>query len=382
MALDPSSPAHGSNDQIRVMLVDDSAVVRGLVTRILEEDPSIAVVSSVGNGQMAISALDRQDIDVIVLDIEMPVMDGMTALPKLLQAEPGVRIIMQSTLTLKGADISMRALEMGAADYIPKPTATRDLAGGMDFKAELVGKVKALGHARRRDPNRKQRTNVTAAPRPSTPLPRPSLLSPQQPIQLRSHTPEPPDVIAIGSSTGGPQALFSLLGTMRSGTVRQPILITQHMPATFTTILAEHISRVSGWDAKEGVDGEVIKSGRVYIAPGDFHMLVEPKGADKVIRLNKNPPENFCRPAVDPMLRSISAAYGKRVLVAILTGMGSDGAKGGQVVVQNGGTVVAQDEASSVVWGMPGAAANAGICSAVMPLPEIAPWMMKLAARR
>ena len=382
MALDPSSPAHGSNDQIRVMLVDDSAVVRGLVTRILEEDPSIAVVSSVGNGQMAISALDRQDIDVIVLDIEMPVMDGMTALPKLLQADPGVRIIMQSTLTLKGADISMRALEMGAADYIPKPTATRDLAGGMDFKAELVGKVKALGHARRRDPNRKQRTNVTAAPRPSTPLPRPSLLSPQQPIQLRSHTPEPPDVIAIGSSTGGPQALFSLLGTMRSGTVRQPILITQHMPATFTTILAEHISRVSGWDAKEGVDGEVIKSGRVYIAPGDFHMLVEPKGADKVIRLNKNPPENFCRPAVDPMLRSISAAYGKRVLVAILTGMGSDGAKGGQVVVQNGGTVVAQDEASSVVWGMPGAAANAGICSAVMPLPEIAPWMMKLAARR
>jgi len=164
--------------------------------------------------------------------------------------------------------------------------------------------------------------------------------------------------------------------------VKQPILITQHMPATFTTILAEHITRVSGWDAKEGVDGEVVKSGRVYIAPGDFHMQVEVKGTDKVIRLNKNPPENFCRPAVDPMLRSISAAYGKRVLVAILTGMGSDGAKGGQVVVQGGGTVIAQDEATSVVWGMPGAAANAGICSAVLPLPEIAPWMIKLASRR
>lgn len=384
MALDPApSAAAGNADQIRVMLVDDSAVVRGLVTRILEEDPGIAVIASVGNGQMALSALERQEVDVIVLDIEMPIMDGMTALPKLLAADPGVRIIMQSTLTLKGADISMRALQMGAADYIPKPTATRDLAGGMDFKSELLGKVKALGQARRRDPSRKPRPGVSTALRPTAaPAPRPSLLHPAGPPQLRTHAPEVPDVIAIGSSTGGPQALFNLLGTMRAGTVKQPILITQHMPATFTTILAEHITRVSGWDAKEGVDGEVVKSGRVYIAPGDFHMQVEVKGTDKVIRLNKNPPENFCRPAVDPMLRSISAAYGKRVLVAILTGMGSDGAKGGQVVVQGGGTVIAQDEATSVVWGMPGAAANAGICSAVLPLPEIAPWMIKLASRR
>lgn len=384
MALDPAaSPTNGAADQIRVMLVDDSAVVRGLVTRILEEDPAIAVVASVGNGQMALSALERHEVDVIVLDIEMPIMDGMTALPKLLAADPGVRIIMQSTLTLKGADISMRALQIGAADYIPKPTATRELAGGMDFKTELLSKVKALGQARRRDPSRKPRPGVssTTTPRPAAAA-RPSLLHPQAPVQLRGQAPEAPDVIAIGSSTGGPQALFNLLGIMRAGTVKQPILITQHMPATFTTILAEHVSRVSGWEAKEGVDGEVIKGGRVYIAPGDFHMLVEVKGADKIIRLNKNPPENFCRPAVDPMLRSISAAWGKRVLVAILTGMGSDGAKGGQVVVQAGGTVIAQDEATSVVWGMPGAAANAGICSAILPLPDIAPWMIKLATRR
>ncbi|MGE4281011.1 MAG: chemotaxis response regulator protein-glutamate methylesterase [Magnetospirillum sp.] len=382
MTIDATSAnATAANDKIRVMLVDDSAVVRGLVTRILEEDPTVAVVASVGNGQMALSALERQDIDVIVLDIEMPVMDGMTALPLLLKADPGIRIIMQSTLTLKGADVSLRALQMGAADYIPKPTATRDLAGGMDFKKELLDKVKALGHARRRDPNRKVRPGISNTPiRPAAP--RPSALSPTGPIKLRSHNPEPPDVIAIGSSTGGPQALFNLLGTMRAGTVKQPILITQHMPATFTTILAEHITRVSGWDAKEAKDGEVIKGGRVYVAPGDFHMLVETRGADKVLKLTKDPPENFCRPAVDPMLRSISAAYGKRVLVAILTGMGSDGAKGGAVVVEAGGTVVAQDEASSVVWGMPGAAANAGICSAVLPLGEIAPWMIKLATRR
>jgi two-component system chemotaxis response regulator CheB len=387
MVLDPaSSAANGQpSDPIRVMLVDDSAVVRGLVTRILDEDPGITVVASVGNGQMAISALERNDIDVVLLDIEMPVMDGLTALPKLLQIDPGVKILMQSTLTSKGADVSLRAMEMGAADYIPKPTSTRDLAGGMDFKAELLGKIKALGQARRRNPNRPQRPGgAPPAPRPATPAtPRvPVPIHPPGPLTLRTHTIEPPDIIAIGSSTGGPQALFSLLGTMRVGTVRQPIVITQHMPATFTTILAEHISRVSGWTAREAQDNEVITGGRVYIAPGDFHMTVEAKGADRVLRLNKTPPENFCRPAVDPMLRSIAQVYGRRVLVCILTGMGSDGLKGGQVVIQAGGTVIAQDEATSVVWGMPGAVATAGICSAVLPVGDIAPWIIKQAARR
>jgi two-component system, chemotaxis family, protein-glutamate methylesterase/glutaminase len=377
--MDRDSTAAAAQDRIRVMLVDDSAVVRGLVTRILEEDPGIAVAVSVSNGQMAMSALERNDIDVILLDIEMPVMDGMTALPKLLAIDPGVRIIMQSTLTLKGADISMRALQVGAADYIPKPTSTRDLAGGMDFKTELLGKVKALGHARRRDPRRVARSGVpNSAARPLPPRP----VAPVAPPTLRGHAVESPDVIAIGSSTGGPQALFSLLGVMRAGTVRQPILITQHMPATFTTILAEHITRVSGWEAREGQDGEPIRGGRVYVAPGDFHMVVENRGNEKLIRLNKNPPENFCRPAVDPMLRSLATVYGRRILACILTGMGSDGLRGGQMVVAAGGTMIAQDEASSVVWGMPGAVAGAGLCSAILPLPEIAPWIMKQAARR
>ena len=380
MAIDSPSPAA---DSIRVMLVDDSAVVRGLVTRILEGEAGIQVVASVGNGQMALASLERNEIDVVILDIEMPIMDGLTALPKLLQIDPGLKVIMQSTLTLKGADVSMRAMEMGAADYIPKPTSTRDLAGGADFKAELVGKIRALGQARRSGAARPARPGGPPVARPVAPTHRTVVpIHPPGPLQLRSNTPEPPDIIAIGSSTGGPQALFSVLGIMKAGTVRQPILITQHMPATFTTILAEHISRISGWDAREATDGEVITGGRVYIAPGDFHMVVETKGTDKVLRLNKNPPENFCRPAVDPMLRSIAAAYGKRVLSCILTGMGADGMKGGQAVVASGGTVIAQDESTSVVWGMPGAAATAGICSAVLPLPEIAPWIMKLAARR
>ncbi|TAN58541.1 MAG: chemotaxis-specific protein-glutamate methyltransferase CheB, partial [Magnetospirillum sp.] len=309
----PAAPSPAS-DSIRVMLVDDSAVVRGLVTRLLEAEQGIQIAASVGNGQMALSALERNEIDVVILDIEMPIMDGMTALPKLLQIDPGLKIIMQSTLTLKGADISLRALEMGAADYIPKPTATKDLAGGADFKAELVGKIRALGQARRRDPRRPARPGGPPVARAAVASPARVAIHQPGPLQLRTQPAELPDIIAIGSSTGGPQALFSVLGAMRAGTVSQPIVITQHMPATFTTILGEHISRVSGWEAREGQDGEVIRGGRVYIAPGDFHMVIEAKGADKVLRLNKNPPENFCRPAVDPMLRSIAAAYGKRVL--------------------------------------------------------------------
>ena len=404
MALESGLNRNGSSDPVRVMVVDDSAVVRGLVTRMLEEDPSFSVVASVGNGQMALNALERQSIEVVVLDIEMPVMDGLTALPKMLQIDPDLQIIMASTLTLKNADISLRALEAGAADYIPKPTSSRDISGGSDFKHELLDKVKALAARRRRLPRRTvSSTGVPLSqalrPSPTAPVHAPSAagaatgtstlaarthssLYPTGQVILRQPSMEAPDVIAIGSSTGGPQALFAVLGAIKAGSIRQPILITQHMPATFTTILAEHITRISGWDAAEGKDGEVIKSNRIYIAPGDFHMVVEVKGVDKVIRLNKNPPENFCRPAVDPMLRSISAAWGRRVLAVILTGMGSDGSKGGQVVVSNGGTVIAQDEPSSVVWGMPGAAANSGICSAVLPLTEIPQFILRQAQRR
>jgi two-component system chemotaxis response regulator CheB len=192
---------------------------------------------------------------------------------------------------------------------------------------------------------------------------------------------ERPEIIAIGSSTGGPQALFAILGQIKPGSVPQPILITQHMPATFTTILGEHISRLSGWNAAEAKDGEPVVAGRIYIAPGDFHMEVAVQGGVKVVRTTKNPPENFCRPAVDPMLRSLASVYGKRVLSVILTGMGSDGLRGGQVLVDAGGAMIAQDEASSVVWGMPGAVAAAGLCSAVLPLGELSDCILKVARR-
>jgi two-component system chemotaxis response regulator CheB len=214
----------------------------------------------------------------------------------------------------------------------------------------------------------------------SAPAPAPAPIIRPGEIRLRPMPADRPSVVAIGSSTGGPQALFRLLKSFAG--MKQPVLITQHMPATFTTILAEHIVRLTGLAAAEAVDGEPIAASRVYIAPGDYHMIVEPQGANEPrLRLSKGPPENFCRPSVDPMLRSLAQVYGKRVLCAILTGMGSDGLKGGQALVAAGAAVVAQDEKTSIVWGMPGAVATAGICSAVLPIDDLGPFIVRIAGR-
>lgn len=360
------------------MVVDDSAVIRGLLTRALESDPTIKVVTTVGNGQLAIDALMRpgSDIEVAVLDIEMPVMDGITALPKMLQAKPGLAVIMASTLTLKGASVSMKAMSLGASDYVPKPTTTGAISAATDFKADLVGKVKSWGEAGRR-----KRGLPPATPGAAAPEAAPKRLYGSQPVKLRPMPPAlKPECLVIGSSTGGPQALFKVFQAVGKVT-HLPVFVTQHMPATFTTILAEHLGQASGMPAAEAKDGEPVVPGRIYVAPGDFHMVVDGNAASRVVRLNKNPPENFCRPAVDPMLRSIAKAYGAKTLFVMLTGMGQDGLKGATELTNVGGTVIAQDEQSSVVWGMPGAVATAGLCSAVMPLPEIGPFVRKTIGR-
>ncbi len=375
-----------SADPYRVMLVDDSAVIRGLFSRSLETDPEVQVVASVGDGQMAVNALakDKGRIEVIVLDIEMPRMDGLTALPELLKIDPDVPVVMASTLTARNADISLKALALGAKDYIPKPSSMRELSAAEAFKRELLEKVKTLAAARRRKsggpaPARPRfsadRSAAATAPR-AVPAAKPAAA----PIDLRPAGRRPPQVLCIGSSTGGPQALFKVLGALPK-TLRLPVLLTQHMPATFTSILADHITRSTGWECVEATDGMPVQAGRVHLAPGDFHMLAERSGAGVVLRLTKGPPENFCRPAVDPMLRSVIEAWGGQALTVILTGMGHDGQKGAEALVNAGGTVIAQDEASSVVWGMPGAVARAGICTAVLPLDQIAPWIDRQTAR-
>jgi len=387
---------------IRVMVVDDSAVIRGLITRMLEADPDVSVTASVGNGQLAVNQLTRQPgvIDVVILDIEMPVMDGLTALPLLLKADPNIKVIMASTLTKRNAEISLKALSAGATEYVPKPSTARELSGENDFKRELIDKVKNLGIIHRQA----TRQPITARPSPTAPsaapratpgaaagaasAPAPAAAGAQQgwkinrsgEIVLRKAGTSKPDILAIGSSTGGPQALFEFLKGLPK-TINLPVVITQHMPATFTAILAEHITRMTGWPCSEAKDGDVIEAGKILLAPGDYHMIIAQKGPQRIVTLSQDPPENFCRPAVDVMLRSVVKVYGGRVITVILTGMGNDGAKAAQDVVNAGGTVIAQDEKTSVVWGMPGAAASSGVCSAVLPIAELPGYVANFVSR-
>ena len=337
---------------VRVMVVDDSAVVRGLIVRMLREDPRIDVAASCSNGEMAIVMAGRKPLDVIILDIEMPIMDGLTALPRLLEACPTAKVIMASTLTQRNAGVSLRALALGATDYVAKPTSDR-LGGSEGFRRELIEKVITLAAKRPASP-------TGAPPRPAAPQ-----------LHLRSGAARQPKVIAIGSSTGGPQALLTMLAALPAS-VQCPILITQHMPATFTTVLAQHIARATGRPCVEATEGMEVRPGSIALAPGDWHMDITREGERCIAHLNQNPPENFCRPSVEPLFRSVAQHYGADSCAVVLTGMGADGSAAARVIASKGAPVIAQDEATSVVWGMPGAVANAGICSAILPLNRIA----------
>jgi len=374
--LDDRTVGRAATEPFRVMLVDDSAVIRGFFRRAMEDVPGIEVVSSVGNGQSAVDALAKAKPDVIVLDIEMPVMDGLTALPKLLAIDPEVKIVMASTLTLANADISLKALSIGAADYIPKPSTTAELHSAGTFKGELIGKILALGRAKRHLPQESQPAPGVTAKK----VPIRAALVPSGPIALRKPSILPATCVAIGSSTGGPQALLKVVSNLGQD-FDVPVLITQHMPPTFTCILAEHLSKAANREVREASDGDRVRAGCIYVARGDFHMVAEKDGTNVVIRLNQNPPENFCRPSVDVMLRSLTKLYGNRLLTVILTGMGQDGLLGGREVIEAGGTIIAQDKNTSVVWGMPGAVANDGLCSAVVPLDNVAAKIRELSGR-
>lgn len=374
----PSTTTPTENDPIHVMLVDDSAIVRGFIGRMLESDPAIKIVASVSNGEQGVSSAARHHPDVVILDIEMPVMDGITALPQILKASPGVKVIMCSTLTLRNAEITFKAFQLGATDCIAKPSNSSEIHGAADFKIDLLNRVKGLG----------KRSSTPArpiSPSPSTPVNSASgtfsgggnsALKQKTPFTLRQHLPGEifrPNLLAIGSSTGGPQALFNVIKHFKDFDV--PIIVTQHMPATFTKILAQHITQNTGVEALEGETGMKVERGKVYVAAGGHHMTFEKKGMDIQILLNEEPPENFCRPSVDPMLRSAIDIWGPKFLTLILTGMGQDGLEGSKLVVDGGGRVIAQDQETSVVWGMPGHVAIKGLCSAVLPLQDIGPYV-------
>jgi two-component system chemotaxis response regulator CheB len=366
-------------EPLRVMVVDDSVVIRGMISRWLGSEPDMVVAASLRTGLDAVNQIERVNPDVAVLDIEMPDLDGISALPLLLAKKRNLIIIMASTLTRRNAEISFKALSLGASDYIPKPESTREPAAAEIFRHDLVQKIRQLGA--------KVRRTTPASPSPSlAPVHDrahdPTLRAPVAPPPLlrRNFSAQNPRVLLVGSSTGGPQALISLVGEIGAVIDRFPVLITQHMPPTFTTILAEHLARASHRPAREAVDGEVVKPGQIYLAPGGRHMRVARHGTEAMIVLDNGPPINFCKPAVDPLFTSAIDVWQGAILALVLTGMGSDGMRGGKDIVAAGGSVIAQDEASSVVWGMPGAAANAGICAAVLPLGHIAPKLVRLFA--
>jgi two-component system, chemotaxis family, protein-glutamate methylesterase/glutaminase len=356
---------------IRVMIVDDSAVVRGLVSRWIEEEPGLEVVGRHANGRLAVNDLARSAPDIVLLDIEMPVLDGLEALPLLLEARPELRVLMVSTLTRRNAEISFKALALGALDYVPKPDSNREITTSLDFRREVIRKIKSLGRVR---------TQCTGLGEDGKPVARDAGLVEAPTRTAFKHRPfslVPPRIVAIGSSTGGPEALALVLGAASPSLSRVPILVAQHMPPVFTAILAERLARATGREAKEGVHDETLRPGTIYVAPGNHHMTVV-RPEQPALRIGSEPPVHFCRPAADPLFASVAATFGPAALGIVLTGMGHDGAAGARAIAEGGGSVIAQDEASSVVWGMPEAAASVGACAAMLPPAEIAETVAKL----
>jgi two-component system, chemotaxis family, protein-glutamate methylesterase/glutaminase len=356
------------------MLVDDAAVVRGLVARWIAAEPDLQVVASVHTGLQAVKQIERADPHVVVLDVDMPELDGLSALPLLLARKRNLVVIMASTLTRRNAEISLKALALGATDYVPKPDNHAEITSSAAFRRELIEKIRQLGARRTRalagEAPHARRAGAAAAAEPA--------LAPAAP-PLRPFSTVLPRALVVGASTGGPQALNGLVAALAPVLPRIPVLITQHMPPTFTTILGEHLARASGYPAREAHDGEPAAPGTIYLAPGGRHMCVRRQDGPKIV-IEDGPPLHYCKPAVDPLFASAAEVWGSGVLALILTGMGHDGTDGARAIVAAGGAVIAQDEATSVVWGMPGSAAHAGLCSAILPLDEIAPTVLGLCA--
>ncbi len=344
--------------KIRVLIVDDAVVVRRLLANILASDPMFEVVGTAANGRIALAKIPSTRPDAVILDVEMPEMDGLATLVEIRKDYPHLPVIMFSSLTARGAQATLDALALGANDYVTKPAD----AGGIDaatqrIRDELIPKIKAFC------------TKVTPQVAPAV-LERP-------PTPHRPPAPMPPrparrvDIVAIGVSTGGPAALAQLIPALPAS-FPVPMVIVQHMPPIFTTHLAQRLTMHANLPIYEGAPGDVLRSGGVWLAPGDHHMVLSRQIAAVRIETNQAPPENFCRPAVDVLFRSVADIYGGHALAVVLTGMGQDGCRGCAAIHQAGGHVIVQDEASSVVWGMPGSVVTAGLADAVLPLDQLA----------
>ena len=405
-------PISDADRKIRVMLVDDSAVVRGLLSRWLSAEENVEVVARCHNGLHAVREIADVQPNLVVLDIEMPEMDGLEALPHLLKACPGVRILIASSLSSKNAEISLTALEKGAHEYIAKPSSNSGLSTSNEFRVDLITRINALcvglgGQAKmlteRAKPSAPKpfSSNLSKAEAPSNKetskpsakkvVSSPAIASGREklnalrtvqdkicPGELVPFKKGKPEIVCIGSSTGGPRALQQVLQDASDALSDIPVVLTQHMPKSFTTVFAKHLDKACKLTVKEAEEGDILKPGHVYVAPGNQHLVFAKSGGVTKVVLDDGPLVNFCKPAVDIMFSSISKVYGDKVLSVILTGMGKDGVLGGREIIENGGNVLVQDEQSSIVWGMPGAAYKAGIATAQFPLDTIGAKIAKI----
>lgn len=352
--------------RIRVLVVDDSALIRQMLTQIINAQPDMEVVGTASDPHLARQRIKQLNPDVLTLDVEMPQMDGITFLENLMRLRP-MPVVMVSSLTERGADVTLHALELGAVDFVSKPRV--DIAGSLgDYSEEIVGKVRAAARAR-----------VGRGLRPAVvPKYTADAVIGARPVPRRFRTTD--RMIAIGASTGGTEAIKTLLVAMPPDA--PAIVITQHIPAAFSAPFAARMNLLSAMSVCEATDGQQILAGHVYIAPGGQHLLVEQDGARNVCRLSACPPVNRHRPSVDVMFRSVAQNVGPNAVGVLLTGMGEDGARGLKEMQEAGAPTLAQDERSSVVWGMPGAAVRLGAADAVVALEDIAQRALRLCAQR
>jgi len=343
--------------KIRVLVVDDAVVVRKLITETLRPDPELEVVGAAANGKIALQKIPQLNPDIITLDVEMPEMNGIETLREIRKLYPKLPVIMFSTLTQKGAEATLDALSLGASDYVTKPANVGGVSEGMErLQQELIPKIKIhCRHLR----TAKRESDTVLTPR--------SVLKPILPAGPRAG---PIEMVCIGTSTGGPNALAEVFSVLPEN-FPVPIVIVQHMPPLFTAMLAERLSVHSNVPCHEGAEGMSIERGHAYLAPGGKHMEVQRFGTRTSVHLHEGPQENSCRPAVDVLFRSVTASYGSSVLGVVMTGMGQDGLRGCELIRESCGHVVVQDEASSIVWGMPGYIARAGYADKVLPLNQI-----------
>ena len=355
--------------KIRVLVVDDAVVIRKILTDVLSADPDIEVVGTAANGRIALQKIPQVNPDIMTLDVEMPELNGLDTIPLVRKDYPKLPIIMFSTLTERGGQATFEALSRGATDYATKPANVGSVTNAKEaVKGELIRKIKALA----------LRSGVqapTAAAKILGSLPQQS----SSIIAKKKHINVPIQIIVIGVSTGGPNALAKVIPAIPEN-IGVPILIVQHMPPMFTRLLAERLDAQSPLHVVEAGAGMKIQAGNVYIAPGDFHLEAVRGDGEVRTHVHRGPQENSCRPAVDVLFRSVVPLYGPGVLGVILTGMGQDGLHGCRHIKESGGMVVVQDEASSVVWGMPGYVAEAGLADAIVPLDYVAAEICKRVA--